>query len=242
MKPILFLDDGGVISDNRVRGPQWRRLVGAFFAPRLGGTPDAWAAANGVVVDGLFVPAVWEARMAAARDYADFERVYWWDWLRGMCELVGVPTPPHAEAVALATEAGRWIPSQVHSGFPGAADAIRALHAAGYTLYTASGESSSDLDGYLGVLGVRGCFARLYGPDLINTFKSGPDFYTRLLADAGVAPEDALFVDDRPEMIAWAAAVGARTVLVSPDPLVSVADLTILRLADLPPHLAQLEI
>ena len=26
--PAIFLDDGGVLNDNQVRGAQWRRLVG----------------------------------------------------------------------------------------------------------------------------------------------------------------------------------------------------------------------
>ncbi len=238
-RPVIFLDDGGVISDSRVRRPQWQRLVVEFFAPRLGGAPDAWAAANGALVDRLFVPEVWQARLTAARDYADFERVYWWDWLQGMCELVGVPTPPQEEAIALAAQAGRWIPSQIHSGFPGAAEAIRALHAAGYTLHTASGESSSDLDGYLSAMGVRACFGRLYGPDLINTLKNGPAFYARLLADAGVAPHDALVVDDRPEMLAWALEVGTYTALVSADPPPHPATLHLQSLAELPARLAQ---
>ncbi len=35
-KPVILLDDGGVMNDNRLRGEQWQRLVGEFFAPRLG--------------------------------------------------------------------------------------------------------------------------------------------------------------------------------------------------------------
>jgi FMN phosphatase YigB (HAD superfamily) len=63
-------------------------------------------------------------------------------------------------------------------------------------------------------MGVRECFGRLYGPDLLDCFKTGPDYYARLLADAGVAPANALVVDDSPQALAWAAATGARTVLV----------------------------
>ena len=63
-------------------------------------------------------------------------------------------------------------------------------------------------------MGVRDCFGRLYGPDLIDTFKMGPEFYARLLTDAGVAAENALVVDDNPAVLRWAAQVGARTVLV----------------------------
>ena len=93
-------------------------------------------------------------------------------------------------------------------------DAIRTLHARGYTLHTASGESSTDLEGYLGGMGVRDCFGRLYGTDLVTTLKMGPDFYTRIFEHAGVAPAQALVADDNPQAVAWAVQVGAQAVLV----------------------------
>src|SRR5205085_1546019 len=105
---------GGVMSDNRLRAPQWQRLVGAFFAPRLGGTPAAWQAANRFVMEGFFAPGAWDARLAAASDYATFDRAYLLDWLGGMCAELGLPLPPPAEALALAREAGTAIPRQVH--------------------------------------------------------------------------------------------------------------------------------
>src|SRR6266702_1428013 len=68
--------------------------------------------------------------------------------------------------------------------------------------------------GYLQAMGVHDCFGRLYGPDLIDTFKEGPEYYERMFADLGIAPADALVVDDCPRAIGWAMQVGARTVLV----------------------------
>jgi HAD superfamily hydrolase (TIGR01509 family) len=93
-------------------------------------------------------------------------------------------------------------------------DTIRILHRRGYSLHTASGEPSLDLEGYLHAMGVRGCFGRLYGPDLIDTLKEGPAYYECIFADLGIAAADALVVDDSPRAIQWAMQVGARTVLV----------------------------
>ena len=70
--------------------------------------------------------------------------------------------------------------------------------------------------------------------------RSGPAYYERLLADAGVSSERALVVDDSPQAIAWAAAVGARTVLVGSAPCPS-ANAVIGCLAELPDVLAVLE-
>ena len=75
--------------------------------------------------------------------------------------------------------------------------------------------TGSQLASYLEGMGVRHCFVGLYGPDLVDTFKDGPAFYERLLDDAAVSPANAVVVDDSPQAIAWAARVGAKTVLVS---------------------------
>ncbi len=217
--PVLFFDDGGVMNDNRVRGPQWQRLVGELFAPLLGGTLEAWADANRQVLDAMLTPAEWQTRLDASPDYVDFDYRYQLDWMQRMCALVGVPAPPDERCAALGRQASHVITRRVRSAFPGAVEAIRTLHARGYTLHTASGEASDVLDGYLAGMGVRDCFVRLYGPDLINTHKGRPEYYTRLLADAQVAPAQAIFVDDSPLVIPWVAAAGARLALVRTGPV-----------------------
>ncbi|MGH2478834.1 MAG: HAD family hydrolase, partial [Ktedonobacteraceae bacterium] len=187
-KPVIFLDDGGVMNDNLLRGVQWRRLVGEFFTPRLGGESAAWAEANHVCSTHIFVPENWQARVQAAPDYASFEYTYWCDWMHGMCQFVGVQTPPEAECIELARQAETYITSRVYSAFPGSIEAISELHSQGYTLHTASGEPSLHLHGYLQVMGVREYFGRLYGSDLLNTLKEKPVYYERLFADAQIAP------------------------------------------------------
>jgi hypothetical protein len=73
-QPVIFLDDGGVMNDNRLRAEQWQRMVGEFFAPILGGSTTAWAEANRVVMDAFFVPTAWQARLRAAPDFRTFVR------------------------------------------------------------------------------------------------------------------------------------------------------------------------
>jgi HAD superfamily hydrolase (TIGR01509 family) len=241
-RPVIFLDDGGVMNENRRRAGQWQRLVGEFFVPRLGGTPDGWISANRAVAEWLFDPDNWEARLRATTTYAEFDRAYHLDWMRTMCTSLGLPTPPDEEAIALAHAATEYVTHRVRAAFPGVVEAIRTLHARGYTLHTASGEASRDLDGYLTGMGVRECFGRLYGPDLVDIVKAGPEYYARLLADAGVDPPDALIVDDNPMAAGWAASAGARTVLVGTyDSGTAPATYHIAALADLPSLLARNE-
>lgn len=240
MRPVIFLDDGGVLNDNAVRGEQWRRMVGEFLAPRLGGSPDAWADANWTVVNSMLEPVAWDERMRTAPDYATFDYAYQRDWLYRMCELVGVAPPPEEESVALAIEASDHIIPRVYSPYPGVVETIKLLHQRGYSLNTASGASSYVMAAYLEGMGVRDCFDRLYGPDLIETFKNGPEFYKRFLMDAGVAPQDALVLDDNPRCVAWAEEAGALAVLVRDTPEASSqARYVISSLAALPRYLEE---
>lgn len=230
----IFLDDGGVMNDNELRGEQWRRMVGEYFIPLLGGSAAAWGEANYRVSTQMFEADRWSLRLQAATNFASFDRAYQLDWLQGMCRIVGVESPPEEECIELGRRASAAIISRVRAAFPGVVEAIRTLHGQGYTLHTASGEPSTDLAGYLDGMDVRHCFGTLYGPDLIETFKAGPEYYERIFAEVGIAPSDALVVDDGPRVLSWAAQVGARTVLVHKNTIATGTTLRIGSLAELP--------
>ncbi|HLF76510.1 MAG TPA: HAD family hydrolase [Dehalococcoidia bacterium] len=236
MSPIrhVFLDDGGVINDNRLRAPQWRPLVGAFFVPRLGGTVEAWADANTRTYQQVFQRQ--QARLAVwqpGRSYLDELRLTDIDWLESMCRDLGIETPPEDECAALAREAQNWIMSQVVAGVPGVADIVRLLSTQ-YALYTASGGASYELELYMQTLGLEGVFLRLYGADLVNMPKLSAEYYRRVFQDAGVDPSMSVVVDDHAETLAWAREVGAFTVLISLDGSQAEVDLVLPRLAELP--------
>lgn len=209
---VVFLDDGGVLHDNERRAAEWRRLIGEYLTPRLGGDPDAWGEANRVVFDAQMQRfEEWSEVHAQDEVYVDFfssddEATR---WLTEMCYEIGVRPPVGARCVAMAASTQRYVRSRVDSGFAEAPAAVRALFTAGFTLSTSSGEVSEELAGYMNALGIRDCFrGRLYGPDLIHTHKASPRYYERMLADAGVAPDDALVVDDNPKAIGWATEAG----------------------------------
>lgn len=205
----IFLDAAGVLLDTSVMPAQWQRLAGEFFAPRLGGDAAAWAAAN-----------IWAAERLWAR-YRDpggtpnethlrLRRL----WLREMCERVGVATPRRPDELVL--EAHAWICERVVAPLPGAIAGVRALHVAGYRLFTSTGQPSWEIAGYLGALGVRDLFEeRTYGSDLVDRWKTSSAFYGRILQDAGVSPEEAVTVDDTPRCTALARRAGLRTFLLS---------------------------
>ena len=217
IKPaVIFLDDGGVLHDNERRGAEWRRLIGEYLAPRLGGEPLAWGEANRAAFDAQWARFQdWSAVHALDEEFVDFFMLGEENsrWLTDMCDAVGVQAPAGAECAALAAATQRFVQSRVQSGFDDAAPAVRVLSEAGFTLATASGETSQELESYLDAIGVRTFInGPFYGPDLVQAHKASPRYYERILADSGVAPADALFVDDNAKAVGWAASTGATTV------------------------------
>ena len=209
----VFLDDGGVMNDNATRGLQWQRLVAEYLAPRLGGNPSDWGEANRVVAEREFKMYKEHSWGHPDAEYLSFKEKRDEDWLRGMCEHVGVGAPCREPCVSLARETSAFVTRRVRSARPSAVDAIRALHSDGHRLYTASGEDSEDLDGYLEGMGVRDLFVRLYGPDLVKTAKEVPSYYQRIFGDAGIQPNEAVVVDDSRLVLGWAKEIGAITIL-----------------------------
>lgn len=243
-RPVLFLDDGGVMNDNTRRGPQFARLVAQYLQPRLGGAPEAWPVANAEVAARLF-----ERQLAhfRASPYASWHSVlddYEVDWLGGMCAVVGVAAPSNrADARRLARECNAYVTRRVHSAIPGSAGAVRSLHRAGFTLLTASGEVSWELDGYISAMRVRDCFdGHLYGPDQVDLAKASPMYYERVFNHCAINPADALVVDDSEQALNWAAETGAHTVLCNRTAPVDSRHGHISTLAALPRLLAQIAI
>ncbi|MPZ50587.1 MAG: HAD-IA family hydrolase [Dehalococcoidia bacterium] len=239
MPPIrhIFLDDGDVMNDNAVRGPQWQRLIGEFFVPRLGGTMEAWAAANTSIVDEVD-GRYWSA-LSAGRPGDAVWREYNIDWLRSMAAEVGVQVPDDDDDChALAQTAIGFIRPRIQSAYPGAIEAIKRLAADKYELYTASNEHSEVLQAYLEGMGVRHLFRAFYGPDLVRAIKPDVAYYERIFADSGVDPAASLVLDDKLSHLESAAAAGARIVVVSTDAPLDGEVPVIRALADLPALLA----
>lgn len=213
---VIFLDNGGVLHDNDKRTKEWERLVGEHLAPLLGGEPQAWGVANrAVFAEQWRRYETWSAEHALDEQYVDFFSTDEESsrWLVEMCEHVGVQAPKGSKGIALSAATQRFVRARVQSGFDDAAPGVRALHEAGYHLATASGETSEELARYLEALDVREMIAgRLYGPDLVQTQKASPLYYERILADTGVSPLKAVFIDDNHEAVSWAAETGAHAV------------------------------
>ena len=216
MSPIeaLFVDKDGVLLDNPVLSAQWRRLVGEFLAPRLGGSREAWGAAN--------VPAFereWARFLAAASaggppDIRGFFANDRRQWFLDMCDGVGVARPPDDVAEVIAADTVRYVRAHLDIPVPRVLDALRALRGRGIVLHIASADAHDELVEFLERIGARELFDRVYGSDLVNAWKFGPAYYRAVLADSGVDPARAAVIDDSPRALGWARECGLRGFLV----------------------------
>lgn len=206
---VVFLDDGGVLNDNARRAPEWRRLLGEYFTPRLGGTPEAWAAANMIVIEDIWRD--WQ-RLQARHDDIGPD---WWPaqdarWLSGMCERVGVPVPADITSTVRASQL--HVMRNIDCAYPDAAPAMRAMRARGIAPHLASGEQAWGLEEYLRRMGVWELIGRPYGTDLVGASKTSRRYYDRIVEDSGVDPQGAIVVDSHAEPLEWAEAAGFRAV------------------------------
>lgn len=211
----IFLDDGGVMNNNDLRAPQWRELVAKYFAPKYGGTIDKWKSANEVVFEQVFEQYEQIIRGSPETRFND-----WWgeiqiQWLTDMFNFVKITPPPYDHRQQISREASIWITTRVRSAYSGVVDTIKKLHKQGFTLCTASGEVSWELKGYLTGMKVINCFDRLYGCDLVDTFKGSQKYYEKIFDDMNINdPSQVLVVDDSIDPIIWASELGANVVHV----------------------------
>ena len=184
-------------------------MLGEYFAPRFGGTPEAWGEANQLVFEGIWRD--WEQVLASGEEVG----IDWWPsrnprWLAEMCERVGVPVPADVPGTVKASHA--YVMAGIDCAYDDAAPAIRAMHARDVTLHLASGGQSHELEPYLRRMGVWELIGRPYGADLLGVNKLGRRYYERLAEDSGVDPRTAIVVDDSAKVLEWADAIGFRAV------------------------------
>lgn len=209
---VLFIDDGGVLNDNRRRGPEWLRLIGEFMPSRLGGTSKEWIAANREVFHPLWSEL--QQRLSCCRSYLEFRREYDIEWLGRMCDYVDVDAPSDDLAIALSREAAIYVARHATADIEGAAHAVKTIRDSGYLVHTASGTPSWELDAILSKMGIRQAIGNLFGPDIVDHVKHGPEFYARLFAHVNVQPSECLVVESSQECCRWAVEAGARSVWV----------------------------
>jgi FMN phosphatase YigB (HAD superfamily) len=210
--PVVFFDFDDTLSEQIPFNLQYVRGIGAALSTLYGGDTEEWAAHAADMMVALEADYVARFRHNPLNGYCD--------WLPGMLAqaanrlFTGMNLAVPQEAAEVAYRMRERALTGCATLFPGASEAVLALHARGVPLHMASGNDAAHLSAALRGAGLDACFGRLYGPDLIDCAKEGPEFYTRLLAAEGLAPHQALFIDNDPAAIGWARAAGAEAIQV----------------------------
>jgi beta-phosphoglucomutase-like phosphatase (HAD superfamily) len=211
MSFIIFFDDGGVLNDNKIRGAHWKRLVGEYYSMLFGGDPEIWGEANHKLITSLF-DIFWRDGKEKFGDYNSFYNDFKKKMVNGMFKETGNEIPKNINFIKVFNGATQYVIPKVRSAIPGIIDSIKELHSKGFTLYTAAGAVSNEMKMYLEAMGIIGYFKEFYGPDLINTWKSGTAFYRAIFKHSGVDPIKAIIVDDQPRFLENALEVGANVI------------------------------
>ena len=185
----LLLDSGGVLI----------RPIGGRWNPRADFEPTVRAHAPHVT-DGQLAEAVAEGDrfLAAATSTPDRD-----DYHRAMLARIGVPATPELLS-ALVREVP---PASVLEAFPDAIPALSALRARGVPMAVVS-DAWPDLTDLHLALGLHGFFDAYAISAVLGCTKPDPRMYRHASQALGLEPGECLFVDDDPESVAAAIALG----------------------------------
>ena len=129
----------------------------------------------------------------------------------------GVPAPDEtARCVGRFLEIYEADPSAHSALYPGVADTLETLAAAGLRLGVCTNKPMAATLRLLDDLGIAGRFAAVVGGDSYPTRKPSPEPVLGLLDRLGVRPEETAFVGDNEHDVAAARAAGVARVLVVP--------------------------
>ena len=208
MSFAIFFDDGGVLNDNRIRGKHWKTFVGEYYSKRFGGIPEKWGQANQKLIYSLFL----REEKVKFGDYNSFYNDFKKKMVTGMFRETGNRVPEDINYIEVFNAATQYVIPKVRSAIPGAIDSIKELYSRGFILYTAAGAISTEMKMYLKAMGVIQYFREFYGPDLINTWKFKPEFYTAIFKHSKVDATKAIIIEDRPRCLENALKAGTNVI------------------------------
>lgn len=241
--PILFFDFDDTLSEQAVFNLHYVRAIGQILSSRFGGEEAQWAQSAidmFVTLEAQYIERFREVPIG----YNAWFKTMHTQAMQLLFSSMSMAVPPDAEQLSKTTQQRAL--AECDATFPGTRDVIASLIETGYTLHMASGNDSEHLRFALEGTKLAPYFDRLYGPDLIDCAKEGPEFYVRIFQSLKIAPDRAIIIDNDPNAISWAIAVGAQAIQVDflsykQVPTASGALARIKNFAELPPLLAHIQ-
>lgn len=210
MSITLFFDDGGVLNDNKIRGEQWKTLVGEYYCSRFGGDPEVWGEANVQII-----PSFFDMLRDGKEKFGDYQTFYTnfkKHMVLEMFKEARKKLPKYTNPVEVFNSTSEYVIPKVQSAIPGVIDSIRELSSKNFILYTASGAVSIEMKLYLEGMGIVQYFQEFYGPDLINTWKIDSEYYEAIFKHSKVDRTKAIIIEDNPRFLNGALEVGANVI------------------------------
>ena len=211
MTITIFFDDGGVLNDNRIRGEQWKKYVGEYYSTRFGGDPEIWGEANQKLITSLF-DFFWRDEKEKFNDYQSFYNNFKKNMVLGMFKEAGRIPPRNINIEEIFNSAREYVIPKVRSAILGVIESVKELYKREFILYTAAGVVSIEMKMYLEGMGIIKYFRGIYGPAILNTWKSGPDYYKAIFNHSGVDPTKSIVIDDQPRFLDKALEAGTNVI------------------------------
>lgn len=211
MSFAIFFDDGGVLNDNDIRGPQWSAFCGEFFHSKFGGDPKVWGEANRKITTSL-ATSFWGDTKVISQDYIMFYANYKSEWVKQMFEEYGRSVPPKKDRERIFDTTIEYVWPKIHSAIPGIVECVKELFSKGFLLYTSTGLHSKEIKMVLEGMGIKQFFSEFFGPDLINTRKRNPKFFDHIFKKVSIDSSKAIVIEDNPEFIGYALKTGAQVI------------------------------
>lgn len=211
---VVVFDKDGVLLDFHARWRAVARARAAALAARLEAARPEALVAGALTAFGLH-PETGHVRpdgLLATGTRAEAETLaagLLADWSRARGGPLGWPEC-RARAAEAFLEAEAAVPPEAsEQAIPGALEAVRRLHAAGFRLAVATSDRHEPTSRFLARHGVLGHFAMLAGADTVPRVKPAPDALLAIAGALGVPPARLAMVGDLPVDLRMARAAGA---------------------------------
>lgn len=207
---IVLLDFDDTLSEFDSFLEQFTSTLATLLTDKLGGSPEEWnrkVLNMMIVVENDYIQHFIQNPLAGYRQ-----------WLPTSYQLASeflfdstIPLKKR-ERIRLLKRVRKQALLSVNACFPGMIQLVKDLHNNNVQLVMASGNDSEHLNHALKAAGILNCFSKVYGPDLIDCAKEGPEYYARICDALSITPDQAVVVDNDAVALGWAADVGMKTV------------------------------
>jgi len=145
-------------------------------------------------------------------DYQAFYTNFKKNMVLAMFKETGKTPPRNINLVDIFDTTNQYVIPKVRAAIPGIIESIKELSSKGFILYTASGAISDEMKMSLEGMGIIQYFKEFYGPDLINTWKFGSEYYEAIFKHSSVDATKAIIIEDNPRFLEAALEAGANVI------------------------------